>query len=64
MMQSLACLLLLVATACAPGLKGDPCDGWKPIRPTTEDVDRMSDSLATQILQHDEFGMRMCGWEP
>jgi hypothetical protein len=63
MMQSLGFLLLLVVTACAPGLKGDPCDGWKPIRPEAADVDVISDSLAEQILQHDEFGASVCGWE-
>jgi hypothetical protein len=40
------------------------CDGFRAIRPTAKDVRAISDSLATQILQHNEFGERRCDWRP
>lgn len=56
-----ACLLTISATGCASG-PGDACLPWQPIRPTAEDVDRMSDALVAQILAHNETGRAVCGW--
>ncbi len=49
----------------------DPCAGWKPIRPASTsavkgvgDVDVISGSLTDQILAHNTFGMKQCGWTP
>ena len=60
MIRSLVCLLLLAATGCAPG-PGTMCDGWRPIRPEASDVEIVSDSLAEQILGHNEHGASVCG---
>jgi hypothetical protein len=38
------------------------CDGWRPIRPTSTDVDKISDGLATALLEHNTYGARLCGW--
>ena len=63
MIRSLALILLLAASACAPG-PGTGCDGWKPIRPDPADVDAMSDRLVEDILGHNEHGASVCGWTP
>lgn len=57
----LAAALMLAATACASG-PGTDCAGFKPIRPTSADVDMMSDRLVAEILAHNEFGRAHCGW--
>lgn len=62
MTRSPACLLLLAATACAPG-PTTGCDGWRPIRPEAADVERLSDRLVEQILGHNEHGASVCGWQ-
>ena len=36
--------------------------GFKPIRPTSQDVDVISDSLARQILEHNEHGVAIGAW--
>lgn len=64
MMRSVALILLLAASACAGGPRGSPCDGWSAIRPEPADVDVVSDSLAAQILGHNEHGASVCGWTP
>ncbi len=51
----------LFASACVTG-SADRCDGFKPIRPTPADVDQVSTELARQILDHNTFGSRACGW--
>lgn len=56
----LALLSLLAGCATSP----DPCAGWAPIRPEAADVDALSDSLSDQILAHNTFGERACGWKP
>lgn len=46
------------------GIKVGHCYGFKPIRPTSKDVDVMSNSLASQILSHDKHGQATCNWKP
>lgn len=53
--------ILLVVPGCATG--GMPCDGLKPIRPTKADVKVISDSLADQLLQYNEYGRRIGCWK-
>lgn len=55
------CLLTISAAGCASG-PATSCLPWQPIRPTAEDVDRMSDVLVSQILAHNETGRAVCGW--
>lgn len=53
-------------TGCAAGLAttDTACSGFKPIRPAAVDIERMSDGLVGQVLDHNEFGARACGWRP
>ena len=52
----------ITATSCASG-HATNCAGWKPIRPTSQDANIMSDALVDQIVEHNEFGARVCGWK-
>jgi hypothetical protein len=38
------------------------CAGWGAIRPTKKDVQVMSDRLAGDILEHNEFGVKQHCW--
>ena len=42
----------------------DSCDGWKPLRPRSNDVLVISEPLARQIAAHNEHGKKDCGWKP
>lgn len=56
--------LTLAVSACGHGpATGIPCDALTPIRPTSADLERMSDRLITSILIHNETGRRVCGWK-
>jgi hypothetical protein len=61
-----AALTLAVATLAAgcASAPGTACDGWRPIRPLKDDLATMSDTLVGQVLAHNEFGARLCGWKP
>lgn len=61
-----AVLLTNAVAGCAAGRATTEaaCSGFKPIRPTTADVGAISDKLAGQILDHNAFGARACGWRP
>lgn len=65
------CLLTIfamsfAATGCA-GIEGPPpppafCSVATPIYPTGNDIDVMSDRLASDILLHNRIGRNLCGW--
>jgi hypothetical protein len=57
-----ACLLMIGFAVLMAGCQTTTADGFKPIRPTRDDVRTMSDSLATQILQHNEHGAAIGAW--
>lgn len=57
-------LLTLVVSACENGVSIDACAGWQPIRPSSADVETMSDRLIEDILSHNEQGQRRCDWTP
>lgn len=70
-----SCLLMLVllVTSCVSGPAGTTspkqqnqltCAGWKPICPLTTDVDKISNSLYNDILEHNKFGAKVCKWVP
>ena len=40
------------------------CSYFRPIRPTAADVEVISQSLADQVLAHNEVGQSRCGWVP
>ena len=58
---------LILISACLAGCatnKGAACDGWKPIIVTKTDMLTMDDGTKRQILAHNEFGAKQCGWKP
>lgn len=58
---------LMLISACLAGCAtndGNLCDGWKPIIVSESDMKTMSDSTKRQILSHNEFGEKRCGWKP
>jgi hypothetical protein len=65
MRKFVPCLALVVASACANGPAIDACQGVPgPIRPTTADLDVISDPLNDQILALNLWGARVLGWKP
>ncbi len=38
------------------------CAGWKPIRLADQSIDGLTDQDAAEILAHNEFGAKVCGW--
>ncbi len=66
-MKTLAMIVVLTALVLALpacSTSGDPCAGFKPIRPAIADVDAMSGGLARQIVAHNETGAKLCRWKP
>jgi hypothetical protein len=43
---------------------GEPCAGFRPIRPAIADMSAMSAGLARQIVAHNETGASLCRWTP
>ena len=41
---------------------GNPCDGWRPMRPSQAEIAAMSDEQVAAVLEHNEFGRKTCGW--
>lgn len=56
------CAMLLLAGCQTTAPPVGKCPGFAPIRPTINDVPTMSIELARQILAHNEFGAKACGW--
>ncbi len=58
-----ACLLTLGVALWLSGCQTvGSSDGFRPIRPTAQDVEVISDSLARQILEHNEHGAAIGAW--
>ena len=53
---------LTAGCAIDPTRGRDACDWAAPIRPSRADV--LSDGTLTQIVTHNEIGVRLCGWRP
>ncbi len=60
--KAISVALFLFLGACS-ATSGDPCAGFRPIRPSVADTDTMSGSLVSQILTHNETGKSLCGWQ-
>ena len=56
----LLCLLTIAVTGCETTPKSDFCLIANVIRPTSDDVDLISDELVEQILAHNEQVERLC----
>lgn len=63
-LTSAALLTLSVVSGCEHGSVSDACLSFAPIYPTVGEVDRLSDSLVYQIIEHNSVGQRLCGWSP
>lgn len=65
-MKFLALGLMLLVSGCAVGsaMTADLCAGFKPFYVDEHDVLIVSDRLARQIVEHNEYGERQCGWQP
>jgi hypothetical protein len=65
MMKWFGLALMLTVSACGNGpVSPNLCAGWEPIRPTPADMKVMSSELVMQVLSHDQYGQRLCGWSP
>lgn len=53
----------LLLTACQTTGGSSFCDIARPIRPTTEQIDQLTDEQVRQLLGHNEKGARLCGWK-
>jgi hypothetical protein len=53
---AMLCGLILIG-GCATS---DPCGWAQPIRPSVADV--LTEGTARQLLNHNETGARVCGW--
>lgn len=61
-MKSHVLLLMIVAASFLSGCV-TTSDGFKPIRPTKEDMVCISQSLNDQILIHNKHGKALYGWK-
>jgi len=52
-----------VLSGCATTKGGVACDGWKPIKPTVDDIFEVSDGLARDILAHNKHGQSIGCWK-
>lgn len=57
-------LVALLALAACQTPQGTFCDIAKPIRPSAETIDAMSDAEVAVALAHNKKGAAMCGWKP
>lgn len=53
---------LTLSSGCVMGGAGDACAGWKPVRLDAATIDAMTDRDAADVLAHNEFGAKVCGW--
>lgn len=61
----LRALSMLAATTLLAGCAsngGNQCAGWQPIRPTASDVRVVSQQLADDVLEHNEYGAALGCW--
>lgn len=61
MVKTLTLALLLALAACQTS-KGSFCQIAKPIRPSSEIIDKLSDHDVKQLLAHNLKGAKLCGW--
>lgn len=57
-----AAVIATFLTGCQTTGKGDFCDIAKPIRLTSEQIDKLSDAQVKELLAFNEKGSRLCGW--
>ena len=60
---TLSALLFLAACQNLPQAQGDFCYRNEPFRPSDEQVDAMSKEQVERMLEHNERGVKLCGWK-
>lgn len=53
--------MALLTSGCLGGTETS-CVGWKPI--FTSSSDKLTPGTARQVLDHNEYGERVCHWKP
>lgn len=61
MKTSALIIMALLLSACS-STAGNFCLVSQPIRPSASDT--LTDGTARQVLTHNEYGARVCGWRP
>lgn len=56
-------LMSVCLAGCETTNKGAACAGWKPIIVTQIDMLTMDEGTKRQIVAHNEFGEKVCGWK-
>ena len=56
---TMLCASAALISGCATG---GNCAGWAPVNPSVRDV--LTAGTEQQILKHNEFGAKQCGWRP
>lgn len=55
--------LMLVVTSCASG-RDEWCLLNRPQRPSAAEIAAMSDERVAEVLGHNRYGAKRCGWRP
>ncbi len=63
-MKSILLVAMLFATGSLGGCVSSTCDWGKPIRPTMEELDVLTEETQRQIDIHNETGEAICNWKP
>lgn len=62
MVKALTLAMLVALAACQTVPRAQFCQIAKPIRPSQQTIDAMSDREVTELLSFLEKGKRLCGW--
>ena len=52
----------ILVAGCAQ-TSGNQCAGWKPMRPSASDVRVMSSQFVGDVLEHNEYGVKLGCWQ-
>lgn len=63
LIPTVALFAMVALTACQTA-SGSFCDIAKPIRPSVEQIDQMTDAQVRELLAHNRKGQRLCSWNP
>lgn len=61
-MRTSALIILALLLAGCSATAGNFCQVSLPIRPSASD--NLTDGTARQVLTHNQYGQRVCGWRP
>jgi hypothetical protein len=62
--KALIAVLIAMALAGCTTTAGDFCDVAKPMRPSQAALDAMDGQEVNDMLRHNLYGQRACGWQP